>query len=123
MAAVFLSCVLTVLANLFTGRLKPMRNIVTIVFSFTGFLFVIYNLYLYFEGKLEDKIYNIPFAFFTLQFGFDLYGLVFAALITLLWGIAAAYSFSYMGTNYPEKSDGIFQFSYSLSVFFFFCFL
>ena len=122
MALVFLSCALTVLANLFTGKLKTVRNILTIVFSFASLLFVLYNLYLYFEGTLEDKIYNIPFAVFNLQFGFDLYGLVFAALITLLWGIASAYSFSYMHTNYPGKSDGLFQLSYSLSVFFAICF-
>lgn len=122
MIAIFISSILVVLSSLFGSRFKVLRSCFVVLFSFVSFIITAYYLKLYLAGELTINIISLKFGFFDLEFGLDLWGLIFACLITLLWGIASTYSFSYMQANYPDKKDDIFQLCYSLSVFFAICF-
>lgn len=112
----FLIAFLAVLSSIFFQKSKVLRKAGVVLFAFLTFIAIVIFAVSYYKGLARDVL-SINFGLFSLNFKADSSGIAFALLISLLWGIAALYSFVYMQANYPEKSDVLFQFCYSLSVF------
>ena len=107
-----------VFASFLGQKFKSARKILTISGAFLTFLATITEAISVFKFGVNSTIFTVHFGILALNFGADFYGLVFASLISLLWGIALLYSYSYLEKNYPKKNDTIFQICYSLAVFF-----
>lgn len=117
MISAIVCSLLTVAASLFGKRWSVIRKKGVIFLSFTTFCFMAHNAFLLYNGAAFETL-KVNLGAFTLHFNLDGSGAVFSSLVSLLWGPAALYSFSYMKENYPERDDTIFQFCYSLAVFF-----
>ena len=122
---IILFALFTVLASFFGQKYRQARKITTILGAFLTFCIAFFTLISAFKGSLnlqtavfDATIYTLKFGIVSLNFGIDFYGLVFATLVSLLWGIALLYSYTYFETNYPEKNDTLFQICYSLAVLF-----
>lgn len=105
-----------VLSSFFGQRFKTLREFFTITFAVLTFVSSAFATYSFLQEGLLQEVFTLQFGIISINLGFDVYGLIFINLVSLLWGIAAFYSFSYLQTNYPEKNDTSFQFCYSLSV-------
>jgi multicomponent Na+:H+ antiporter subunit D len=100
----------------FGGRV---RTVITVSLAFATFIYSGFLCYQFtFEKILHNDVSKLEIGFLTLNFGLDLFSVWFILLVSCLWSLASLYSFSYIKTNYPKKDDKIFQFCYSLAVFF-----
>ena len=105
-----------VCGGFFGGRV---RSGITIFFALLTFIYAGFLCYeIAFQQISYSAVSEVSLGFLTLHFSLDLFSIWFIFLVSCLWILASLYSFSYIKTNYPEKDDKVFQFCYSLAVFF-----
>jgi multicomponent Na+:H+ antiporter subunit D len=114
MTILILLATLGVLSGFLTGTSRMAMTIFFAIATFIQSAFLTFEIG--FKGEVINDILTLKLGFFDLNFGLDLYGIIFINLVSLLWGVATLYSNTYLKVNYPEKSDRVFQFFYSLAV-------